>query len=510
MKCMGKERDKIVSIDDLQTILAAYKKKKQRIIHCHGVFDLIHPGHIKHLKHAKEHGAVLVVSIPPDHRVRKGPGRPIFTASLRAEQLSALSSVDYVTIADATDTTEVIRRIAADVFVVGPEKDDNEDVSYEQIQATVAAIGAQLITTNDPVVFSSSSLINTHIENYPASTKEYLTELRRKYSIDHIKDLLAKVKTKRILLIGDTIIDQYQYTIAMGKSSKAPLVVHRYVSEESFAGGILATSNHVSSICPRVKLVTVLGKTDSWEQFVRKHLVDTIRPRFFFQANQTTLIDRRFVDYYTKQKLFQMAIFNPQSISKHTEEQVVTTLKSELSKSDIVIVNDFGRGFITDRMVRLITSRARYLALNVQANSANYGFNIITKYPRADFICLDEVELRLAMHDKYTELPKLLKKVSRQLDASMGIVTRGADGSIVYEKKNGISYTPALATAVVDAVGAGDAFFAIASPFAAIGADASLVAFIGNVAGAIKVQTIGNKHAIDEENLRGFIIRLLR
>jgi bifunctional ADP-heptose synthase (sugar kinase/adenylyltransferase) len=146
----------------------------------------------------------------------------------------------------------------------------------------------------------------------------------------------------------------------------------------------------------------------------------------------------------------------------------------------------------------------------VQANSANYGFNIITKYPRADFICLDEVELRLAMHDKYTELPKLLKKVSRQLDAMMSIVTRGSDGSIVYEKSSGISYSPALATSVIDAVGAGDAFFAIASPLAAVGADASLVAFIGNVAGAIKVQTIGNKHAIDEDDLRGFIIRLLR
>lgn len=508
------EAKKILPLKQLVNISRHLKKKGRKIVLCHGVFDLLHPGHVRYFRSAKKHGDILMVTLTGDKFVRKGPGRPVFNEDLRAEVLAALEIIDYVSIIYSDSAVDTIKLIKPDIYAKGPDyKRRKPKPSLPRKlgaeEEAVTQIGGKLIFTDD-LTFSSSHIINKHLESYPESTKEYLQQFRETYNEEAIIDLLCSLKKKKILVIGDAIIDQYHYTLPLGKSSKEPVVVHIYRTEESFAGGILATANHVAALSDNVHLITLLGKKQSFEPFIRKHMVSNVILHFFHRRDGHTIIKRRFIDEVTNQKLFQISYMQDSSITDDTERKLAAFLRKEISGYDMVIVNDFGHGMLTSKIIGIIAQKAKYLALNVQTNSANYGFNVITKYPRADFACMDEQELRLATHDKFTSLEKLMQVISQQLKCKEIIVTRGASGSVSFTRNNGVVTSPALSQTVVDRVGAGDAFFAIASPCTFIGMNQALVSFIGNCAGALKVQTVGNKMPIDFKDLTKFITRLLK
>jgi len=510
-----KKTEKIHTIKHLGKIAAKLKQQGKTIVQCHGVFDLIHPGHIRHLRSAKKYGDILIVTITGDKFVHKGPGRPIFNEHLRSEVLAALEIVDYVAILQSDSAIEGIAILKPHFYLKGPDYKKRKVNPHlpQKLQAeesAVEAIGGKIVFTNDDVVFSSSHLINEHLESYPTQTKQYLDSLRQTYTSEEIIDLLCQLKKKKILVIGDTIIDQYHYTLPMGKSSKEPLVVHIFRSEESFAGGVLATANHIAALSNDVSVVTLLGKKKSFESFIKKHLRSEIKPIFFYQNDAPTIVKRRYIDEVTNQKLFQISYMRDETLNGKRETEIYAYLQREIPAADMVVVNDFGHGLLTAKIIKLICRKAKFLSLNVQANSANYGFNVVTKYPHADFVCMDEHEVRLATHDKHEDLKKLIMKVAKKLKCNELIVTRGWEGSISYSRGSGIVETPALAQSVVDRVGAGDAFFALASLCAFVGMNSTLVSFIGNIAGALKVQSVGNRTPIDFKELTKFLTRLLK
>ncbi|OGG14332.1 hypothetical protein A2773_03475 [Candidatus Gottesmanbacteria bacterium RIFCSPHIGHO2_01_FULL_39_10] len=505
---------KIKKINSLRRIVAKLKSEGKKIVLCHGVFDLIHPGHIRHFQSAKKYGDILVVSITDDRFVKKGPGRPVFNQHLRAEVLSSIETIDYVTVVPSYSAIDSIKAIKPDFYVKGPDYKKRKVSSkipakLQSEEDAVREVGGKLVFTEDDIVFSSSKLINDYLNIYPVGTKKYLENLRKKYSPDFIIEKLATLSSIKILVIGDAIIDQYHYCFPTGKSSKEPIIVHQYIKDESFAGGILATANHLSSLSNNIRLVSVLGKKQPFTTFINKHLKKTVAAKFFFRNDTNTIVKRRYIDGFTKQKLFQISYLNDDFIDLTLEKAILNFLKKEIGNFDMVLVNDFGHGLMTDRIIRFISKKAKFLALNVQANSANYGFNVVTKYPRANFICIDDTEIRLATHDKYGELEVLIKKVFKKMKCEFIIVTKGPFGSLSYTG-DGITITPALTDKVVDRVGAGDALFAMTSPLVAAKFDRELIPFIGNVAGAIQVQTVGNKKPIEFEDMARFINRLLK
>jgi rfaE bifunctional protein kinase chain/domain/rfaE bifunctional protein nucleotidyltransferase chain/domain len=506
---------KIKTLVHLAKTAEKLKKEGKKIVLCHGVFDLIHPGHIRHLQSAKRLGDILLVTITADQYVKKGPGRPIFRQELRAEVLAAIRDVDFVSVIPSESAIEAIKRIRPDFYVKGPDYKTrrihtNVPRKLTSEEEAVQSVGGKLIFTQDDVIFSSSKLINDYLDVYPPATRTFLENFKKKYGIDYVIDALSTLSKMKVLIIGDAIIDQYHYCIPLGKSSKEPIMVHRYVSEESFAGGAIATANHVSSLVKDVTLLTVLGKRRSYEQFIRRRLKSGVRAKFFYRPREETIVKRRFLDYYSRQKLFQVTIINDNDIPVVTENQIVRALRADLDNYDLVIVNDFGHGMLTKRLVKLLVSKAKYLALNVQANSANYGYNIVTKYPHADFVCIDEQEIRLATHDKNSPLEKLLKIVFRRMKCSFMIVTRGANGSLSYDTESGLVTTPSLTRKVVDRVGAGDALFAVSSPCVYAKLPHSVVTFLGNIAGALQVQEIGNKKPVEMVDITKFVNRLLK
>jgi len=503
---------KIKQVNVLAKIVQDLKKKGKKVVQCHGVFDLVHLGHIRHFNLAKKEGDILVVTITKDKHVKRGPGRPVFNEHLRAEALASLAVTDYVSVIDSPTAIECIKILKPDIYAKGADyKVKDKDITGKIFneEEAVKSVGGQILFT-DGITFSSSGLINSYLDVFPPRTRRYLKAISKKYTLDHIYNKLNVLKDLKALVIGDAIIDQYHYCVPMGKSAKEYLIANRYVSKEEFAGGALATANNVASVCKDVDLITLLGSRDSHEDFIRSKLSDNIKPHFFKRPNAETVTKRRFVNNASNSKLFEICYMKDDDMSVEVEKEVLEHLKKIIKNYDVVIVSDFGHGFLTKKIIKLICSKSKYIALNVQTNSANLGFNLVTKYNRADCVCIDERELRYATHDKFSNLRTLAKKVYNEIGCRNIISTRGPNGSLSYSSSSGFHETPAFASQIVDVIGAGDAFFAFVGPCFAADVPQDLVSFIGNAVGSLAVQIVCNREPVKLVDLMKFITRLLK
>jgi len=155
---------KIVEIDELSNKIKTLKSNGKKIVHCHGCFDLMHPGHIKYFQAAGKMGEVLIVTVTPDIWVDKGPGRPVFNQDLRVESIAALECVDYVAINKWPTAEETLKLLRPDIYVKGQEFEDLEDKTgkIQKESEVVNEIGAEIRFTHE-VVFSSTKLLNKYL-----------------------------------------------------------------------------------------------------------------------------------------------------------------------------------------------------------------------------------------------------------------------------------------------------------------------------------------------------------
>src|SRR6266487_1773224 len=180
--------NKIKGLEELAISLAALRAADKKIVHCHGVFDLLHIGHIKHLEAARHHGDVLVVTLTPDRFVNKGPHRPAFPERLRAEALASLACVDFVAINEWPTAVETIERLRPNFYVKGVVREagkrDHTD-AIQQEEDAVKAAGGKLVLT-DEETFSASTLINRFMDVFTPETKTFLEEFRERHPPEEI------------------------------------------------------------------------------------------------------------------------------------------------------------------------------------------------------------------------------------------------------------------------------------------------------------------------------------
>ncbi len=181
-----------------------------------------------------------------------------------------------------------------------------------------------------------------------------------------------------------------------------------------------------------------------------------------------------------------------------------------LPRYDVVIVADYGHGFLNRDLIRVLAAESRFLAVNVQTNSANLGYNLITKYPRADYVCIDEPEVRLAAHDRRSDLEEIIGRLAKDLSCRRVSITRGHKGCIAYAEPEEYFHVPVLSREIVDRIGAGDAYLSVTAPCAAAGYHPEMVGFIGNAVGALAVRIVGNRTAVEPVPLFKFITALLQ
>ncbi|MFO1157395.1 MAG: PfkB family carbohydrate kinase [Reyranellaceae bacterium] len=504
---------KIKTLAELGTVAAEARAKGQRVVLAHGVFDILHVGHKRHLDIGKRHGDILIVTLTTDRFVNKGPDRPVFGEKLRAEMVAAMESVDFVGISPNPGAEHVIEIIKPRFYLKGSEySDDANDVTgrITSERSMVEKFGGEVLFTED-ITFSSSNLSNRVMQLYPEEAAAFLQELRSKITADDLRREIEAVRNKRCLLIGDTILDEYIYVEPLGKPAKENIIATKYKDREIFCGGVVATANLVAQLCESVDVVTLLGHPDSREEFIRSNLHPNVNLIPFYRKGGQTTVKSRLVDPAYVKKLIEVAYLSDEALPDEEQSNLNRWVADHIADYDAVIVNDFGHGMIDEGLIDIVCRQARFLAVNAQTNSANRGFNLITKYPRADFICIDEPEARLAAAERYAPIESVVRdKLEKRIDCHTFVVTHGKLGSIVYTPQAGVKRIPALTGEAIDTIGAGDAFFALAAPLMANGSDPFVAAFIGNAAGAMKIRIVGQRHQITRPEILKYLSTLLK
>lgn len=273
--------------------------------------------------------------------------------------------------------------------------------------------------------------------------------------------LIDSIKDYKVLFIGDAILDEYHYVTPLQRAAKEYLIPMRFNRAEVFRGGVDAAAAHLKTFCKTVDIGSAAPAT-------RKV---------------------RFVDENQLRKLAEV----------HYPDGKNDRDWPNLTDYDCVIAADFGHGEIThcDEF-----HDAPFLCVSTQTNSANRGFNLITKYESADYIVIDEPEARLAAQDQHSPLEEVIQTLAKDTCEKF-IVTCGQNGAVGFER--GVFYHQKAFTDLVrDTMGAGDAFFAITAPMAKTGSMEDLL-LIGCAAGALKTQIVGHRSSVTKEALIDFI-----
>ncbi len=504
-------QEKIRKIDEIGSIVKDEKRQGRIVVHCHGVFDLLHPGHIRHFREAKAQGDKLVVSLTPDCFVNKGPGRPTFNEQLRSEQLAAIAYVDFVVLNDSPDAISIIKRVCPNLYVKGAEYRNHAEDVTGKISAEAEAVrevGGEIYYTDD-IVFSSSSLINRFFDEDANRIAPFIENLKKHLSLNDLIRQIDAFSDLNVLVVGDAIIDEYQYVALLGQSGKGHQITATLQDKEIFLGGSLIIANHLAGFAKNVDLLTAVGKECPHRTWITKHLLNNVTTHFI-DTEASTLLKKRYVqkDGQSISKLFETYSSNRSLLNGEQSKQTVSFLE-RAKQYDLVLVCDFGNGFTNPAIIAALSSLPSYLAVNTQTNSGNRGFNVITNYHRADYISLNEPEIRLAAHDRDSRLEKVVEDIADLLRCGVASITRGSEGVYVHTKNESVNI-PALTMRAVDRVGAGDSYFVLSALALAKGFSPLFAGFIGSVAAAIDVQIVGNREAINKIGLCKYITRLMK
>jgi cytidyltransferase-like protein len=496
--------NKLLPYEDARAVIGRLRAQGKKIVQCHGTFDLIHPGHIIHFEEAKALGDVLVVTITGEKYVNKGPGRPYFNDLLRVKWLAALECVDYVIVVPYPAAVEAIECVCPHFYCKGLEYRDTEvDVTgniHDDLK-TVERLGGQVRYVGS-VVFSSTRLLNQHFVPYSSGVRDFCKMLAADYPPRRFREIVDAFQKLKVLVVGDAIFDRYSTVSVQGLTSKNRIISARFREDETQAGGALAVFRHIRQFTPHVKLLSLVG-TESWVEEELGRYVHPDEDELIRASGFTTIIKQRFVEPLSEgkelSKLFAVNYIDAQPPPQQVQDAVLDRLGSLIDHFDLVLVMDFGHGLMQDAVRDLVQKRARFLGLNCQTNSNNHGFNITNRqYYRADSFSLDQMEMMLAVGRRHFEFHVELDRMRSQMGAKYAWLTRGGIETIGLKESEAPCFLPQLEVNIVDTVGAGDAFCALASLAAVSGQPNTLATYMGQLAGALAVRIVGNSECIQK------------
>ena len=505
-------KKKIFNLKDLSKEIYLLKKNNKKISLCHGVFDLLHPGHIYHFEQAKKKSDILVVSITADNKVLKGPGKPYFKEKLRMHTLASLEVVDYVVVSNEKSAVNVIKKIKPNFYVKGSDyKNPKDDVTgkINVEKQTIKKYGGELLFTEGPT-FSSSNIINTEFF-YNKEQNDFIKRIKKKYNTKVIINFLDKLVNNVPLVLGETIIDDYVFCKAIGKSGKESYMVMQEKKSEKYLGGVLSIAQNLAAISKKVNLLTILGSIDSYKSKIYKELKNNINFKFIIKKDSPTIIKKRFIEEVDNTKLLGIYSINDQENSIIEEKLLIKNFKNLVKNTDLVIISDYGHGFFSKKIREEIYKNNKFIALNTQVNSFSIGYHTITNYKKADLVLMNETELRHELRDKNSNRIDLIKKLEKSIKCRFIAITHGKNGATIYSTKNKeVAHVPAFARQVIDKVGAGDALFPVLATCLKSKIPMDISLYIASISAAINSESYASKSVLDKVYFKKFLEHALK
>jgi len=518
---------KIFDLEGLLALRAGARAAGRRVVQCHGCFDIVHPGHVRHLRHARALGDVLLVTVSADAGVGKGAGRPLIPEELRAENLAALDFVDWVHVDRHATAAELLEAVQPDVYVKGREYEHNQDPRFKRERETVERCGGSVVFTAGDVVFSSTALIGALEQNLdPAHARLAALHDREELQGAALFRRIADMRRRRVVIVGEVIRDTYVFCDRPDIAGESPVMTLRPVERRRYDGGAAVLARHAAALGARPILITALpehgAEGEAAEELKQRLAAEGVEVRSVRQDHALAEKQRFLVG---TQKMMKLDLVEPPSLDAARLDALVglaTDAAREHGGADAAIVADFGLGLLTPglctRLNAALRPRARVLAGDVSGRRSHLR-NMLD----ADLLCPSESELREAYQAHDQGLPVVVWELLEETRARAVIVTMGPDGLVAFDRLPAFSaevsgeaawparvraeHVPATSPLAVDALGCGDAMLSTSALTLAAGGDLLQAAYLGAAAAGLEAQRLGNVpvHAAD---LRRAIVRL--
>ena len=468
------------------------RPRGKSVIMCHGVFDIVHPGHLRHLLYAKEKADLLVASLTADLYITKGNTRPYVPQDLRAANLAAFEMVDFVFIDENPTPIENILRLQPDFFAKGFEY-NSEGVpakTQEEIDA-VESYGGEMVFTPGDIVYSSSALLEQHLPDL--STEKLLVLMEAENTgFDDLRRVFRESAGIKVHVVGDTIVDGYTHTSLLGPAQKTPNLSVRHEFTHHYAGGAAVVARNLRSIGAEVSFSTVVGD-DALHEFVSAEM-ESMGITFLPIVDKTrpTPYKERFIcqDY----KLLQVNRVDNRAIS----DRILGALCESIRDSDagLVIFSDYRHGiFNQETIARLKASIPAGVFKAADSQVSNRWGNILD-FTGFDLITPNEREARFALGDQDSIVRPMASKLFARAGCKALILKLGARGLIACRSPDpdpGAFFSlDSFVEHLVDPMGAGDGLLAAASLAIASSGDMVAGVLLGAVAAAVTCETEGN------------------
>lgn len=503
---------KIVTLKELKAFTEEKQSSSKVVGLCHGVFDLLHLGHIYYLEEAKSLCDFLIVTITDDQFVNKGPGRPHFNAMERAKALSSLEHVDYVAINQSKTALNILKFIQPSLYIKGPDYKDSSSDPTANLQKEIDEIqssGGKFVTTSG-IQYSSSRILNSHYEN-DESIKQFRDSVRLNVSVDDAIKSLDSFDDMKVLVVGEAMLDTYVFCETVGKAGKDPFLVSKKSHSETYLGGALAGANNISDFVKKVKVLTYLGDRDTNLGIIKENLNRNVSIDYIKKSDSPTINKTRFIDIHTNTKINGVYDLDNEELSDKKEDQFLSKLNKIINNFDLVIAMDFGHGLFTKKIISEISKKSKFLAVNVQQNSFNSGFYDISKFSSADLFTLHEGEMRQHFRDRHSPIDKLLIKLFKSTNFKNIIVTRGKNGSLLKSSKKIKPIScPGLAKDIVDRVGSGDALLVTSALSLAKSLSSEFSLLFGSISASEIIKSYANADSLKKADIANALSTFLK
>ncbi len=492
---------KICPIDRLLALRREAAASGKTVVHCHGCFDIVHPGHIQYLQFAKSQGNLLIVSLTADPNVNKGVARPLIPQDLRAASVAALECVDFVHVNPDPTAVELLQALRPDVYVKGREYETNHDPRFLAERDAVTGHGGRVIFSSGDVVYSSTALIGS-VAGAHLFNEEKVRRFRQAHALNgaELSNTIHRFRGMRMVVVGDYILDRYHACDATGVAAESPMMSLRLLKSDDFDGGAAIVASHLAGLGCEPTLITAVTDDDAGRRAEARLTgrgvdVAATRDRRSLSTKHRYLVDA------TKMIKIDDATTSP--LDSGQTNKLCDKILAAADGAAGVIFADFGYGLITsgllDQLMPQLRPRVPVITADVSGTQSS-----LLRFRGVDLLCPTEREVRQTLNDFSSGLNAVVHRLFQTTAAKQALITMGKQGLVAFdqhrptpageswERRLRSAYLPSLANTVIDSLGCGDALLSVASATLAGGGSLHAAAYLGSLAASIAAEQLGN------------------
>ncbi len=447
-----------------------------------GVFSVLHPGHLRLFRFAKECGDRLIVGVYSDKMTKAW-----VPEHLRLEGVQSNSWVDEAFVIDEP-VEQVIARFKPDVVVKGKEHENR----FNSEEAAVRAYGGKLLFNSGEVAFSSLDLIRKEyvVGNY--SSIELPGDYIARHSLEPQKMaiLVQSFNKLRVCVIGDLIVDEYITCQPLGMSQEDPTIVVMPIDTTRFIGGAGIVAAHAAGLGSSVQFLSVTG-LDSGREFAAEKLRQIgVEAYLLEDSSRPTTLKKRFRSH--GKTLLRVSELHQAPVDVSIQDSLYARIKDCIKEIDLLVFSDFNYGCLPQKLVDRIAELGREHGVMMVADSQSSSqVGNIARFKNMDLITPTEREARISVRNYEDGLVVLAQQLKMSSGAKNMLLKLGEEGVLVHAAEID-DRIGALNQSPKDVAGAGDSLLISSAMALARGANIWEAALLGSLAAAIQVGRVGN------------------